>query len=124
MKPKKSLDLATAQRLYIAAGQPEQAEAAGFVIDAVRNTVQGEWGQSFVTSLEGLLQKHIAPLVIAQKETQDAVRTLGGRFHALEARVEGLATRLDHKRVEIDQIKEQQVVLAARLAALEAAHTS
>src|SRR3954464_11316891 len=91
-----SLDLMTAQRLYIAAGQPEQAEAAGFVIDAVRNTVQGEWGTSFVGSLEGLLKKYIVPLTEAQKETHDAVGALGGRFQLIEQRVEGLAARLDH----------------------------
>jgi hypothetical protein len=68
---KKPLDLETAQRLYIAAGSPEHAEAAGFVIDAVRNTVQGEWGTSFVSSLEGLLVKYIHPL----NEQIDGLRT-------------------------------------------------
>lgn len=130
---KKSLDLETAQQLYIAAGQPEQARAAGFVIDAVRNTVQGEWGQSFVGSLEKLLITHIAPLVVSQKETQDGVAALSAQF---QEDVKALTARLDRKRGEIDEIKRdqaalaheqsvlarEQVDLAARLARLEAAH--
>lgn len=73
-KPYKNLDLDTAQQIYIAAGHPEQARAASFVVEAVRNTVQGEWGKSFITSYEKTLAKHIAPL---EQSGQTTERILG-----------------------------------------------
>jgi len=116
-KADKSLDLVTAQQLYIAAGQPEQAAAAGFVIDAVRNTVQGEWGKSFVVSLENLLIKHIDPLRLdVQQLAAEAGRRLGkledGQARHAEQIADALA-RLDHKRTEIDEMKRELAELQA-----------
>ncbi len=106
-KSKKSLDLTTAQRLYIAAGLPEQAEAAGFVIDAVRNTVQGEWGTAFVNSLEGLLVKHIDPLVEGQKETHSGIAALSGQFHTLAETVDGLQSAMRESQADRQAIHDE-----------------
>lgn len=126
-EPYTNLDLETAEQLLIAAGQPELAQGMWHYTQGWRNYVQGEFGQSFVDAFDRVVGNHIGPLtaligglVTSQKETQDGVSALGGRFQAIEDRVQGLAARLDHKRVEIDQIKEQQATLAGEQAALAA----
>ncbi len=112
---KKSLDLDTAQRLYIKAGQPEQAEAAGFLIDAVRNTVQGEWGKSFVNSLEGILVKHITPLVEGQKETHSGIAALSGQFQTLAETVNDLQTAMSESQEDRRIIHEEIGALQGQL---------
>ena len=107
--PTKSLDLATAQRIYIAAGNPEQAEAAGLVIDAVRNTVQGEWGKSFVASLENLLAKHIEPLGVdmsgLRTDVQHWASESATRLGKLETRMDASEDDRAQLRQEIEEIK-------------------
>lgn len=92
-EPYINLDLDTAEKLLFAAGKPELAKALHFHANGVRNLVQGEWGQSFVNSLEGLLSRHIEPLVEGQKETHSGIAALSGQFRALAEDV----TRLDKR---------------------------
>jgi hypothetical protein len=120
MSDKKSLDLETAQQLYIAAGQPDQARAAGFVIDAVRNTVQGEWGIAFVNALDGLLIKHIDPLSEQIGGLRGDNAALQAEFRAglsgVQASVSDLAETLNEHSTRLD-------AHAARLATLEETQT-
>lgn len=85
-----NLDLETAEQLMFAAGKPELSKALHHHAHGVRNLVQGEWGKSFVNSLEDLLIKHIDPLAASQKETQDGVAALSGLFQSLAESVDGL----------------------------------
>jgi chromosome segregation ATPase len=112
---KKPLDLDTAQRLYIAAGQPEQAKAAGFLIDAVRNTVQGEWGTAFVNSLEGMLVRHITPLVEGQKETLSGIAALSVQFQTLAETVDGLQTAMHESQEDRRVIHEELAEVKSQL---------
>lgn len=121
--PNKSLDLLTAQQLYIAAGQPEQARAAGFVIDAVRNTVQGEWGKSFVGSLENLLLKYIEPLGAdmggLRADVQHWAAESAARLGKLEARMGASEADRAELRSRLERIEK---IMAERPSQREAEH--
>lgn len=99
MASAENLDLETAEALLIAAGKPELAQALRFQAQGVRNLVQGEWGKAFVGSFEGLLVRHITPLVegqaellSGQKETHSSVTALSEHFQALSEIVDQLET--------------------------------
>ena len=50
-------DLDTAETLLIAAGQPAIAVALRRYTEGQRNMMQGVWGQSFIASLQGIIDK-------------------------------------------------------------------
>jgi hypothetical protein len=54
-----NLDLDTADELLIAAGRPELAKALRYQTQGVRNLVQGEWGRSFVNTLDNIMETRV-----------------------------------------------------------------
>jgi len=110
-----NLDLETAEELLRAAGKPELAEALGYHANGVRNLVQGEWGKSFVNSLEGLLVRHIQPLVVgqgqllaAQEESARGLKKLSEEFAAVIPRIERLEAQHD-RIISNQQTKSEQI---------------
>ena len=62
-EPYTNLDLDTADELLVAAGRPELAKALRYQTQGVRNLVQGEWGQSFVNTLENLMDTRVVSVL-------------------------------------------------------------
>jgi Spy/CpxP family protein refolding chaperone len=119
-----NLDLETAEQLMFAAGKPELSKALHHHAHGVRNLVQGEWGKSFVNSLEDLLIKHIDPLAASQKETQDGVAALSGLFQSLAESVDGLQVGLRESQEDRQAIHEELAAVKADVAELQAQFTA
>lgn len=106
-----NLDLETAEQLLIAAGKIEMAQALHHHAHGIRNLVQGEWGRSFVASLEGLLTKHVDPLVEGQKETHSGIAALSGQFQTLVETVDELQASMHASQVDRQAMRAELAVL-------------
>lgn len=84
-----NLDLETAEGLLYAAGKPELAKALHHHAHGVRNLVQGEWGRSFVNSLDDILGKHVTVLSEQIGGLKTGQTDLQAEFHT------GLSTLLE-----------------------------
>jgi len=137
-EPYTNLDLETAENLLIAAGKPELAKALGYHKDGVRNMIQGEWGNSFINSLNTLLKTHIGPLAedVAGLRTEVATRLgkietdlrglnkrHGAQIKALAKDIaaikEVIAQRPAQRIVEHEAQQQQTLELARRVMVLE-----
>jgi hypothetical protein len=127
-EPYTNMDLDTAEELLIQAGKPELAVALRYQAQGVRNLVQGEWGKSFIKSLDDLLAVHIRPIPSAivdlrtevatrLKKLEAGQRLYNKKLKAQDERHEGqikdIIGRLDHKRTELDQIQRELAELKA-----------
>ena len=140
--PYTNLDLDTAEELLIAAGRPELAAALRYQAQGVRNLVQGEWGQSFIASLEGLLTRHIQPLADGQvgmraaleatatdikKEIGDMGAALGatiGRVDTLEETQHDHSEKIAAHAARISVGEERLTAFEVRLGTVEAVQAS
>lgn len=120
----RNMDLDTAEALVIAAGRPELAPALHAHAHGVRNLVQGEWGRSFVNSLESLLTKHIDPLVIAQKETHSGIAALGAQFQSLAETVDSLQAGLRESQDDRQAIHAELAAVKQDVATLQEQFTA
>ncbi len=110
-----NLDLQTAEDLYVAAGHPEQAEAARYLTQGWRNMWQSEYGQTFLDAFERVMAKHIEPLAAdmsgLRMDVQQWAAESATRLGKLESRMaDSEADRAD-LRQELEQIK---LILAER----------
>lgn len=80
-----NLDLDTAEELLIAAGRPELAKALRYQAQGVRNLVQGEWGQSFVNTLDSMLALHLQPIAKEMAALRSEVATRLGKLEKATA---------------------------------------
>lgn len=120
-EPYTNLDLQTAEDLLRAAGKPELAEALSHHAYGVRNLVQGEWGRSFVASLESILGRHIQPLIDAQKETHSGIAALSVQFHAIASDVAQLKERMRESQQDRAAIHQELDVIRAQLTQIQQA---
>jgi len=109
-----NMDLDTAEELLIHAGRPELAQALRFQAQGVRNLVQGEWGASFVNSLDGLLEKHVNVILEEIGGLREGQRHLQAGFQTLTETVDELQIAMDESQKdrkmihqEIAAVKEQ-----------------
>ena len=118
-----NLDLETAERMVIAAGKPELAPALRAHADGVRNLVQGEWGKSFVGSLENLLVKYIDPLGKdmggLRADVQHWAAESAARLGKLEARMGASEADRAELRQRLERIER---IMAERPSQREAEH--
>lgn len=70
-EPYTNLDLDTAEELLIAAGKKELAVALRYQAQGVRNLVQGTWGQSFVNSLETIMDTRVVSVLASVQSRLD-----------------------------------------------------
>lgn len=70
-EPYTNLDLDTAEELLIAAGKKELAVALRYQAQGVRNLVQGEWGQSFVNTLESVMDTRVVNVLSSVQSRLD-----------------------------------------------------
>ena len=137
-----NLDLETAEQLVFAAGKPELAKALHYHAHGVRNLVQGEWGKSFVASLESIMERHLNPLstqigglrgdtTALQAEfrsglqgVQQTVSALSEAVDSIQEEVSDLSRRMKQSENDRKNIRERLARLEAvndRLARIEAA---
>ncbi len=66
-----NLDLDTADELLVAAGRPELAKALRHQTQGVRNLVQGVWGQSFVATLDNIMDTRVVSVLASVQARLD-----------------------------------------------------
>lgn len=86
-----NLDLETAEALVISAGHPKLAPALHAHAQGVRNLVQGEWGKSFVKSLEDMSERQTNAIVAAVKGELGALQR---EVSAIREQFQGVNDRL------------------------------
>lgn len=107
-----NLDLETAEGLVIAAGHPRLAPALHAHAQGVRNLVQGEWGKSFVKSLEDISDRQTNTIVAAVK---DEIAALRGEVGAIQRQFQGVTQRLDASEADRRAIHEEIAALEKKL---------
>ena len=102
-----NLDLETAEAMVIAAGHPKLAPALMAHAQGVRNLVQGEWGKSFVTSLED----------ISARQTETIVAAVGGQIAALQREVSAIRGQFQDVSKRMDASEEDRRSIHREIAA-------
>ena len=108
-----------AEQLLIAAGKPELAKALYYQAQGIRNLVQGEWGKSFVNSLENILQTYVITALAGVQQSLDQQHDLVQRI--LTAHQE-TARGLKKLQSEVKTLKDGQTRISREVADLDARH--
>jgi len=129
-EPYTNLDLDTADELLIAAGRPELAKALRYQTQGVRNLVQGEWGQSFVNTLENLMDTRVVSVLTSVQLRLDEqigivqqlvtmVREANATAHEALTVAKAGAARLGKSEMDIEALKAIVVNNTTRLDVFE-----
>ncbi len=130
-QPYTNLDLDTAEELLIQAGKPELAVALRYQAQGVRNLVQGTWGQSFVNTLENVMDTRVVSVLASVQARLDEqiglveqliamARDANATAHEALNVAKGGTARLGKLETRMDASEADRIELRERLERIEA----